>query len=208
MRTRTARTLLTRLSNIALMAGAVCVGVFGWNFVDRALYQNRENRLFDESMQSAPAPQPARSVPAPAPAAPPEGSVVGRLIINRLHLRAMVREGTDDRTLGVALGHISGTALPGNNGNVAIAGHRDTLFHCLRDISRGDSIVLQTTHGSYTYRVEHIGIVTPRDIAVLGPRPYPALTLVTCYPFRYVGAAPDRMIVRARLVSAPSGPKT
>lgn len=208
MKTRTTRKLLTRLSNCAMMAGAVCVGIFGWNFIDRALYQNRENRAFDESVQSA-APLPTtRPAPTPAPAAPPEGSVVGRLIINRLHLRAMVREGTDDRTLDVALGHIKGTAFPGKSGNVAIAGHRDTLFHCLRDINRGDSIVLQTTHGNYTYRVEHIGIVKPRDVEVLDSRSYPALTLVTCYPFRYVGAAPDRMIVRARLVSAPSEPRT
>ncbi len=123
-------------------------------------------------------------------------------MIKRLNLRAIVREGTDDDTLDVALGHVKGTALPGQSGNIGIAGHRDTLFRCLRDIHTGDRIVLETTRGNYTYDVERIGIVTPKDVDVLAPAAYSAMTLVTCYPFRYVGAAPDRFIVRARLVTA------
>jgi len=176
-------------SRLVLMIGFVCLGVWGWSLVRRAIYQDSESEAFDAQVHHA----------APALAA---GAPIGRLVIKRLHLRAMVEEGTDDHTLDVALGHVKGTAMPGQTGNIGIAGHRDTLFRCLRDIAKGDQIVLQTTRGNYTYHVERIGIVTPKDVDVLAPSPYAAMTLVTCYPFRYVGAAPDRFIVRARLVSA------
>jgi len=190
MTNRTIRTI----SNIAILAGFFCVGVWGWSVLQRLVYQDRENQAFDEQLRDA--------RPAPPPVQPPAPqSVIGRLLIPRLHLRAMVREGTDAHTLDVALGHITGTALPGQNGNIAIAGHRDTLFQCLRNVARGDLILFQTTHGTYTYHVDRIGVVTPRDVGVLAPGAYSALTLVTCYPFRYVGAAPDRLIVKARLVS-------
>ncbi len=186
-----------------MMAGALCVGIWGWSEIHRALYQSRENRLFDENVQAEAAASGPVVTPARA-AAPANGSVIGRLVIERLHLRAVVREGTDDSTLDLALGHIPGTALPGRNGNVAIAGHRDTLFRCLRDIARGDTVVLETARGKYTYRVDRIGVVQPRDVSVLNAGQYPALTMVTCYPFRYVGPAPERMIVKARLLSGPS----
>jgi sortase A len=188
-------TAIRTVSNVAILAGFFCVGVWGWSVVHRLAYEDRENQAFDEQLRDTrPAPPPA--------AAPAPQSVIGRLVIPRLHLRAIVKEGTDAATLDVALGHVAGTALPGQNGNIAIAGHRDTLFQCLRDAARGDLIVLQTTHGTYTYHVDQIGVVTPRDVGVLSSGSYPALTLVTCYPFRYVGAAPDRLIVKARLASA------
>jgi sortase A len=188
-------TAIRTISNVAILAGFFCVGVWGWSVVHRLAYEDRENQAFDEQLRDTrPAPPPA--------AAPAPQSVIGRLVIPRLRLRAMVREGTDARTLDVALGHVAGTALPGQNGNIAIAGHRDTLFQCLRNVAKGDLIVFQTTHGTYTYHVDRIGVVTPRDVGVLAPGSYSALTLVTCYPFRYLGAAPDRLIVKARLVSA------
>jgi sortase A len=144
--------------------------------------------------------------PAPMPAAhpsPPIGKdgVVGRLRIPRLHLSAIVREGAGEGTLRVAAGHIPGTALPGQNGNVGVAAHRDTIFRGLGDIHKNDVIEFETLGARYTYQVESTDIVTPRDTDVLKPRKQPELTLVTCYPFYYVGSAPDRFIVRARELS-------
>jgi LPXTG-site transpeptidase (sortase) family protein len=121
--------------------------------------------------------------------------------VPRLHVRAMVREGESDHTLSIALGHIPGTALPGQQGNVGIAGHRDSLFRGLKKVAANDEITFETASASYVYRVESTQIVKPEDVGVLKPGPVPELTLVTCYPFEYVGSAPDRFIVKARLVS-------
>lgn len=128
-------------------------------------------------------------------------ALVGRLVIPRLHLGEIVREGDGEGTLSLALGHIPGTALPGQGGNVGVAGHRDTLFRGLHSIGKNDRIQFQTLAGSYDYRVESIEIVKPGDVGVLAPGLHPQLTLVTCYPFRYIGPAPDRFIVKARQVS-------
>jgi len=126
---------------------------------------------------------------------------VGRLAIPRLHVRAMVREGDSDHTLRIALGHIPGTAYPGQIGNVGIAGHRDSLFHGLKDVAADDEITFETPRASYVYRVESTQIVKPDHTEVLKPGPTRELTLVTCFPFEYVGSAPDRFIVKARLIS-------
>ncbi len=125
------------------------------------------------------------------------GSIVGRLEIPRLGLKAMVLEGVAPRTLALALGHIPGTALPGAAGNVGIAGHRDTLFRVLRGVQAGDAIVLTTVEGSFQYRVKSCEVVGPRETRVLNDTPQPSLTLLTCYPFYYVGPAPERFIVHA-----------
>jgi sortase A len=152
------------------------------------------------------APVPTMSRPHINPPAGPHSSrendgLVGRLIVPRLHLSAMVREGTGEKTLGLALGHIPGTSLPGQKGNVGVAGHRDTLFRGLREIGKNDLIQFETFEGNYAYRVETTEIVRPQDVSVLNTREYPELTLVTCYPFHYVGSAPQRFIVKARQVS-------
>jgi sortase A len=109
----------------------------------------------------------------------------------------MIMEGTDGRTLRHAVGHIPGTALPGQQGNVALAGHRDTFFRGLRNINKDDEITLTTLHGSYRYRVDSTQVVEPRDTEVLDATTDNILTLVTCYPFYFVGPAPKRFIVRA-----------
>jgi sortase A len=119
-------------------------------------------------------------------------------------MRSVVREGAGQDTLDVALGHIPGTALPGQPGNTGIAGHRDTLFRGLRNIRKDDVIQFQTPAGSYDYKVESTGIVKPADVAVLNRGEHNQITLVTCYPFYYVGSAPDRFIVKARLVDPPA----
>ncbi len=135
-------------------------------------------------------------VKSPAPSA-----VIGRLNIPRLHLTAMVLEGADSRTLRRAVGHIPDTALPGRIGNIGLAGHRDTFFRELRYIRQDDAIELQTENGIYRYGVEDSWIAEPRDVGVLAPSNKETLTLVTCYPFYFVGSAPKRFIVRAALLS-------
>ena len=142
------------------------------------------------------------------------GALMGRVSIDRLHLSAMVREGVDAGTLSKAVGHVPTTALPGNPGNFAIAAHRDTLFRALKDIQTGDLVKFQSTGGTYTYQVLATKIVQPSDVSVLradggGLIQEPAgrpegdrlLTMITCYPFYYVGSAPKRFIVEGRLVS-------
>ncbi len=132
------------------------------------------------------------------------------LRISAINLEVPVLEGTDDLTLNRAVGHIEGTAAPRETGNVGIAGHRDGFFRGLKDIRTGDTIDLFTETGNSRYVVDEITIVSPDDVSVLAPRSTPALTLVTCYPFYFVGSAPLRYIVRASLADpnnlANSGP--
>jgi len=137
----------------------------------------------------------------PPPPVIPNNGLVGRLTIPRLHLSAMVREGTGEGTLSLALGHIPHTALPGQPGNVGVAGHRDQLFRGLRNIRRNDLIVFETLGGSYSYQVESTEIVWPENVCVLKAGRNSELTLVTCYPFNYLGSAPERFIVKAPQVS-------
>lgn len=126
--------------------------------------------------------------------------IVGRLLIPALKLNVMVLEGTDPWTLNRAVGHIESTALPGRGGNVGISAHRDGYFRNLGRIARGDEISILTTEKTYTYAVESTHIVNPGDIEVLAPSDQPMLTLVTCFPFYFVGDAPQRFIVKAQLV--------
>ncbi len=130
-------------------------------------------------------------------AASREGALVGRIEIPRLGVSAVVAEGTDEGTLRHAVGHIDDTALPGQIGNVGIAGHRDTFFRPLRNIRLNDIILLTTPRAQYRYRVTSTRVVTPDAVEVLAPTAGETLTLVTCYPFYFVGSAPDRFIVRA-----------
>jgi sortase A len=123
------------------------------------------------------------------------------LEIHKLRIRVPVFDGTDDLTLNRGVGRIIGTAKPGETGNIGIAGHRDGFFRGLKDISVGDEIDLTTTEKA-TYIVDQIEIVNPSDVRVLEPRPSPSITLVTCYPFYFVGDAPKRFIVHASLASS------
>lgn len=125
---------------------------------------------------------------------------LGRIEISTIGLTAMILEGTDAHTLQRAVGHIPGTPLPGQRGNVAITGHRDTFFRPLRNIRKNDEIRLTTLSGSYRYGVDSIKVVKPEDMEVLNNSDDAILTLVTCYPFYYVGPAPKRFIVRAHII--------
>lgn len=131
-----------------------------------------------------------------------DGDLVGRLEIPDVHLMAIVREGDGAPTLQRAVGRIAGTARPGGTGNVGLAGHRDTLFRELEDVRPGHVVRLVTVHGTFSYHVEWTRVVDPGDVWVLNETDAPVLTLVTCYPFTYLGRAPRRFIVRARLVDA------
>ena len=172
--------------------GVVSLGYFGYVVAESHLYQALENRELDQILASAP-PAPVH-VPRPRPA---PGSLIGRIEIPRLGVSTIIRAGSDGRTLRLAVGHIPGTAIPGEPGNIGLAGHRDTFFRRLRDIRVGDEIRIVTPGDTFTFRVEQTSVVKPRDTWVLNDTPMPTLTLVTCYPFTYVGSAPDRFIVRA-----------
>lgn len=130
----------------------------------------------------------------------PRRTPLAQLRIPRLGLSAVVLEGDDDRTLRFGPGHIAGTPLPGQRGNVAIAGHRDTFFRPLRRVRVGDEITLVARDGWFRYRVSSLRVVGSTDLTVLAPTARQSLTLVTCYPFSMIGHAPDRFIVRAQLV--------
>jgi LPXTG-site transpeptidase (sortase) family protein len=132
------------------------------------------------------------------------GRTLGRLEIPRLGITAMVAEGADSKTLGRAIGHVSTTALPGSPGNCVLAGHRDTFLRGLGKVRVEDKIRIVTREHTYLYQVEWTKVVTPQSIDVLDPTPGRCVTLITCYPFRYIGHAPSRFIVRARQLDGGS----
>ena len=135
----------------------------------------------------------------PASPAPAAGALLGRLEAPSVHMSAVVLEGSDDGTLSRGAGHIDDTPFPGQSGNIGIAGHRDTVFRPLRNIKVGDPLALTTTDRTYRYRVSKTLIVGPDDVYVLDATKEPTLTLVTCYPFDFIGHAPKRFIIQATL---------
>jgi sortase A len=137
-----------------------------------------------------------------APKAATEGSLVGRIDIPRLDLSVIVFEGTSDDTLARGVGHLHGTAAPGHIGNLVLAAHRDTYFRALRDIRQGDQISVKAPDGDYQYSVDSTAIVQPTQTEVIRPTDDATLTLITCYPFNYIGAAPERFIVRAHFTKS------
>jgi sortase A len=128
---------------------------------------------------------------------------IALLRIPRLEIEVPVFVGTDDLVLNRGVGQIEGTALPGEGGNIGIAGHRDGFFRPLKDIAVGDALVLESTSETTTFLVEELHIVDPSDVWVLAPTESPSVTLVTCYPFYFIGSAPQRFIVRASTSAAP-----
>lgn len=134
--------------------------------------------------------------------------LVGRLEIPRLGISAMVTEGISDQALGRGIGHVPDTAFPGERGNVGLAAHRDTYFRSLKDITKGDRIRLDTPDGVFSYVVEWAQVVDPNRVDLLEDTVGPALTLVTCYPFNWVGSAPKRFVVRCRPIGMPDEPRS
>jgi sortase A len=183
-----------------LVTGLLALGYVGYIYAARYLHQVYQGRNFERAFAHSPELTPP-SVVVLSKIEPAIGSLIGKLLIPRLGITAVVDEGVDGKTLALSVGHIPSTALPGQPGNVGIAGHRDTFFRPLRNIQRNDIITLTTLHGEYRYRVISTRVVGPYDIAVLDSDGNEILTLVTCYPFYFVGSAPDRFIVRAERVT-------
>jgi len=181
---------------IVLFAGAIFMLAFcAFVVVDTWTFQKDERRQFEQLLTDR------ASTPSPPAAA---HGVIGILDVPRLGLSVMVIEGVGTFALRRAAGHIPGTALPGQPGNAGISAHRDTFFRPLRNIRQNDVITVSTLLGQYRYRVVSTRIVSPSDVELLDQSKDEALTLVTCYPFYFVGAAPDRFIVRAERVNGGS----
>jgi sortase A len=181
-----------------LRRGEIALWVIGFSLLGWALAAILIARVYQARQERAFFPPDMKRTPATRGGGDP--LVLGRIEIPRIGVTAIVREGDDDTTLAIAVGHISGTARPGERGNMALAGHRDSFFRALRDIQRQDTIRIATPRQSYEYVVDSTEVVGPDDTRVLDPTSDTVLTLVTCYPFKYVGHAPNRFIVRASLV--------
>jgi sortase A len=187
------RRILRWTQRLLFACAVLLLGYCTFVLVSAWIFQKRANATLERLVRDR----------AAAPASPKEaplvvsGDLIGRIEIPRLSLSVVVVEGTDKPALRRAAGHIAGTGLPGQPGNVGIAAHRDTFFRPLRNIQRNDIVTLTTLRGEYRYRVVSTKVVNPYDVAVLNPDTNEILTLVTCYPFYFVGPAPDRFIVRA-----------
>jgi sortase A len=225
MTRETSRPRLAWIERTLYAVSVILIG--GWAAIqlDASLYGYfQERRLTKMISEQRVAPEPAPGMPPPArrfipvdplpvetpaprrPAVPiAEQDLVGRIEIPRLNLRAIIAEGIDTRTLRRAVGHLPGTPLPGEQGNVVLAGHRDTFFRALKDVRQDDIVRITTPRGRYEYVVEATAVVEPTRTDVLDATEEPSVTLVTCYPFYLVGDAPDRFVVRARLIAAGAG---
>jgi sortase A len=184
---------LVVLERALFLLAAILLGWYGLQQATTAFRQAALSREL-ESMRMPVA------VPSRPMAELATGALVGRVQIPRLGVSAMVREGDDTATLRDSVGHIPLTALPGQPGNSGLAGHRDTFFRGLRNVRLGDRITVTTPREVLAYVVRRTRIVEPDDVEVLNPTPGQTLTLVTCYPFNYIGSAPKRFIVTAERI--------
>ncbi len=190
--TRAIPSTRTQLLRVAcyffLTLGIFALGYAGFVYADSHAYQALEMKKIRQDGRLA------------EPRVLKEGDVIGEIQVPRLGLSAIVVQGDSPASLRRAVGHLSKSALPGEWGNVALAGHRDTFFRPLRDIQLGDEIRFRTPQNSFEYLVESIEVVAPGDNQVLKPYSGHDLTFITCFPFHYVGPAPKRFVVRAREV--------
>ncbi|SRR5579871_5442790 len=170
---------------------AVCLGYCAWVYWDSKVFQDHQL----EELERAPAPGVREAAPRLH-----EGELLGEILIPRLGVSSVILEGTGDTTLRRAIGHVPGTALPGHGGNICLAGHRDRLFRPLKGIAEGDEVDIRTPEGMKVYRVVGSNVVAPQEVSVLGKTQANTLTLITCYPFNFIGSAPNRFVVRARAV--------
>ena len=186
------RSLQRWLAGTLSVAGALALLWVGVNRVVTASYRRHAAAAL-ETMRASPAPE---DPPGP-PAALRSGEPIGTLEIVRIGLSGVVVEGDDDSVLDRAIGHLPDTPLPWHTGNSALAAHRDALFRPLKDVRFGDVLRLTTPYGAYEYRVRETLIVKPEDLWVLDATAGSTLTLISCWPFAYIGHAPERFIVRA-----------
>ena len=195
------------IERFLLAVGVACLGTYALATLEARRYQAEQTAAFEarEAAEKTPAARPRPAVKGSMPSVPAmpstesveTGTMLGMLVVPRLKLSTAVVQGDDDATLSKAVGHLPDTPLPWQAGNSAVAAHRDTLFRPLKDIAVGDEIRFRTSSGDIHYRVTRTSIVNPDDISVLDPGERDMLTLITCYPFYYVGHAPKRFIVHA-----------
>jgi sortase A len=198
---RIPRKSLLRLAEVCLWV--VAIGTLGFCSIaygSAALHQAREKKILASLRASAS----VHSGPAAAhrisTQLPPHEMLLGLIQFPRLDTSAIVEEGVSTGTLWKAVGHLPGTALPGQPGNAVLAAHRDTYFSGLGDLKVGDLVSYESPTATYSYRIESTRIVEPDDRSVLSTSNEPTLTLITCYPFHYIGSAPQRYVVTARQV--------
>lgn len=185
---------LRRVERCLIGLSIVILGACALAYIYAGMHQRLLGRRFAEILRAA-----IHDVGA-ARAAARETGVIGRLEIARAGISAIVEEGTDEHVLLRAVGHVHGTSYPGESGNVVLSAHRDTFFRRLGKIRPDERIRITTPDGVFEYRVESTSVVKPGRTDLLGPTREPTLTLITCYPFRYIGRAPERFVVRARQV--------
>ena len=193
------------ISRGLIALGLLCLVYYSVVTVHTLRYQ-RAAKSQVEQMVSIERPPAARAVVPDLSTPLKAGELIGRVDIPRLKLSAAIAEGDDDKTLGKAVGHLPDTPLPWHRrGNVALAAHRDGLFRALEKIRIGDDVRIVTTRGEYRYHVTKTHIVDPEDVWVIAPTVAPTITLITCYPFSFVGNAPRRFIVQAELITDIGG---
>jgi sortase A len=191
--------MLRVISYSLILSGLIIASVGVYSVLSTQRAEQEAQAQWDRQMADRP-PEPP-SIPSPRREVQ-KGEMLARLSIDRLKSQWVVLEGADREVLKKGPGHLPDTALPGARGNSVIAGHRDTQFRVLRNIEIGEEISVETEGRTFLYRVTDRRVVAPTDTSSLDSTPTPTLTLVTCYPFYYVGPAPKRFIVRAELVSS------
>ena len=182
------------LEHALFLAGIACLSWVLLTWMEAIVFQSCAR---NELLPSASVPSLRQVAPAGIGQRPREDDVIGILEIPRVGVSSVVVEGDDADALHIAVGHLPDTPLPWASGNSALAGHRDTFFRRLGELRMGDEILFTTTHGRLSYRVRELMVVDPDAVWVLSPSAGADLTLITCYPFHYVGLAPHRFIVQA-----------
>ena len=183
---------LRRTRSLLILSGALAISYVALTLLHAKLYQEAAGVTLEKQISVQ---QQHRAALAKTVAN--QGDVLGRIEIPRLGVTIAILEGTSAQTLRLGVGHIKGTALPGELGNSGIAGHRDTFFRPLKDIRANDEIRIQTASGISRYQVDWVRVVAPEDTEILSSASKPSVTLITCYPFHLIGAAPERFVVHA-----------
>jgi len=187
------------LQRTSFWLGAAALVYAGGTVAHGAIAQRQASRIFDARVAAASArPVTDGSAAVDTPLDLSEGAPIGRLDVLRVGISVIVLQGVDETTLVSGAGHVPGTPSPGGDGNVVIAAHRDTFFRKLEGVMAGDHIRITTTRGRYEYVIDSTEIVDPEDTRVMESRARNELTLLTCYPFYFVGSAPKRFVVHAR----------
>ena len=191
--------ILRGVQRLFLWAGVAALAYAGGTTAYSEAFQRYQSRKFEQTVRSLP--KGPNAAPVEEARDLHEGDVVGKLEVPRIGLSVIVLQGIEERTLALGAGHVPGTPLPAVAGNVVIAAHRDTFFRKLNVIVPGDKIRLSVGTRAYEYIVDSMEIVDPENPQIMQSRAYSELTLITCYPFYFVGNAPKRFIVRARPLS-------